>query len=113
MRALPAKAMVDKANSMYVLVERHAASGQSIKDFCAAEGISYATFHYWRRKSRPRPDPAPVDEGFVSLRCSPLPSAAPTLEVSLPGGLRMSFADPDPEHLVELLVRLDRRYAEL
>ena len=103
--------MVDKANRMISLVERQATSGQSIKDFCADEGISYATFHYWRRKSRPRPDPAPVDEGFVSLRCSP-PSAAPTLKVSLPGGLRLSFADPDPEHLVELLVHLDRRYAK-
>ncbi len=104
--------MVDKANRMISLVERQATSGQSIKDFCADEGISYATFHYWRRKSRPRPDSSPVDEGFVSLRCSPPPPAAPALEVCLPGGLRLSFADPDPEYLVELLVRLDRRYAE-
>ncbi|WP_232830206.1 IS66 family insertion sequence element accessory protein TnpA [Lewinella sp. IMCC34191] len=98
---------MDKANRMISLVDRQATSGKSIKDFCADEGISYATFHYWRRKSRPRPDSAPVGEGFVSLRC-PLSAA---LEVSLPGGLRLSFADTNPEHLVELLERLDRRYA--
>jgi hypothetical protein len=110
---LRAKATVDKTNRMYALVKRQASSGQSIKDFCAIEGISYATFHYWRCKSRPRADSVPVDEGFVSLRCLPPTPAAPTLEVSLPGGLRLSFADGDPERLVEFLVRLDRRYAEL
>lgn len=107
--------MVNKANRMYTLVDRQATSGKSIKDFCAAEGISYATFHYWRRKSSSHQESASPAGGFISLRCSPtLESGDVTrLTVRLPGGLRLSFADPDPEHFVELLVRLDRRYAEL
>ncbi|WP_168797646.1 IS66 family insertion sequence element accessory protein TnpA, partial [Neolewinella litorea] len=107
---------MDKAKRIQALVERQASSGQSIKDFCAEAGISYATFHYWRRKSRTLRQAPSADVGFISLKCSPPPpepaaAAAATLEVSLPGGLRLSISGIDPERLTDLLHRLDQRYA--
>ncbi|THH34193.1 IS66 family insertion sequence element accessory protein TnpA, partial [Neolewinella litorea] len=67
---------MDKASRMYALLDRQATSGKTIKDFCTTEGISYATFHYWRRRRRrrdsPQPEPAVVGrDGFINLRCSP------------------------------------------
>ena len=111
-----AKVIVDKAKKMFALVERQASSGQSIKDFCAEAGISYATFHYWRRKSIPQRESTPASEGFLSLRCSASPeamAASVTLEVSLPGGLRLLFGQSHPQRVAELLAHLDRRYAKL
>jgi hypothetical protein len=107
---------MDKASRMYALVERQASSGQSIKDFCITEGISYATFHYWRRKSLSHREATPHSEGFISLRCLTSSESAVAdlnLEVRLPGGLHLSFGQSDLERVADLLVRLDRRYAEL
>jgi hypothetical protein len=65
----------------------------TVADFCAAEGVSVASFYHWRRKleaDAPVDTPAPK---FVPLE---LPAASPVtrttiMQVELPGGVRVRF----------------------
>ena len=108
--------MMDKASRMYALLDREATSGKIIKDFCVEAGLSYATFHYWRRRRRASATPSPTSQasdGFITLNCStPQHSTAATLTVELPGGLQLKLIGGDLDRLADLLARLDRRYAE-
>jgi hypothetical protein len=85
-------------------------SGQSVRAFCAARGVSEATFFARRRElldikplgSSPSPPPA---WGFVPVQVIP----DPTIEVVLPGGLvvRAPVA-ADPATVARLVAALGR-----
>lgn len=55
--------------------------------------------------------------GFISLRCAVSPrsavAGAETLEIGLSGGLRLSLSGSDTQQVADLVVLLDRRYADL
>ncbi|MDA8246765.1 hypothetical protein [Acidithiobacillus sp.] len=51
-------------------VERFRASGLSVKNYCAQEGIAVATLHYWRKRFADAVEPRPMfngTEGFLPV----------------------------------------------
>lgn len=74
-------------------LDRFEQAGQTIAQFCAAEGVSVACFYQWRRKLR---SAAPVTQplaGFLPVKLQSSPQAQPTtvMSVELPGGVRIRF----------------------
>lgn len=74
-------------------IDRFEQAGQTIAQFCAAEGVSPACFYRWRRKLR---SDAPVTQplaGFLPVKLQNSPQAQPTtvMSVELPGGVRVRF----------------------
>ena len=104
------------------IVRRQAESGLSIRDFCAAEGISEPSFYAWRKKLRQGPDDgvqtplssrreqvsddAPL---FVPLK---LVDAAAMLEIVHPLGYRIQVTgDVNRDALRQVIETLDERGA--
>jgi len=63
------------------LIDRHAQSGLSGKEFCQREALSYASFAKWRSKLKPNSG-AKVEE-FIELRAERLPLTMPAHEAAL------------------------------
>jgi hypothetical protein len=91
-------------------LDRQAVSGLSISAFCEREGLSYASFHSWKRRLAERSLSAPpAPSVFVPVRVtsqatpkSPPPS--PRVEIELPHQVRLHFASaPEPEWLGRLV----------
>jgi hypothetical protein len=73
-------------------LERFERSGLPVTRFCAAEGVSVASFYLWRKKvaaaekGETKPRPAAVDDqAFTPVTLV----GASTLVVKLPGGTRL------------------------
>ncbi len=88
-----------------------AASGLSVRAFCAARSLPEKRFYTWRKNlglspvGRPAASPsdAPVARGFVPVRV--VPDA--TAEVVLPGGVTLRVpVTADPAHVGRLVVAL-------
>jgi hypothetical protein len=107
------------------IVRRQPESGLSIRDFCAAEGISEPSFYAWRKKLRQGPDDgaetrrssrheqvsgdAPFDNAplFVPLK---LVDAAAMLEIVHPLGYRIQVTgDVNRVALRHVIETLDER----
>lgn len=74
-------------------IDRFEQAGQTVAQFCAAEGVSPASFYQWRRKLR---SDAPVTQplaGFLPVKLQQSPQAQPAtvMSVELPGGVRVRF----------------------
>lgn len=74
-------------------LERFSHADMTVADFCAAEGVSVASFYQWRRKleadasvDTPALKFVPLDLPAVSK-----PSATTVMRVDLPGGVRVRF----------------------
>ena len=93
-------------------VRRQEASGLTIAQFCAREGVARSKFHAWKRRFRlmqspdqgpalPAPSPfLPVTVRFVERAADePLP-----IEAELPNGVRLRIPTADP-HLACRLIR--------
>src|SRR5688572_27701526 len=69
---------------------RFATAGLTTAQFCAAEGVSVASFYLWKRRlTTPVPAALPEQSGSADgPRLLPirLPDQAPTVELVLPGG---------------------------
>ena len=95
-------------------LQRQAASGLSIPDFCSQEGVSTASFYAWRRRLAAPPHAAPAAPPlFVPLHLDPPPrrddTTAPArgFEIELPHRVRLRCdAAPDPEWLGRLVAAL-------
>ncbi len=62
------------------VMDRHAESGLSGKQFCKREAISYGSFAKWRSKLKTKSASAVND--FIELSAEPLPLAMPVDEPS-------------------------------
>lgn len=99
------------------ILERQAGSGQSVRRFCASEGISEPSFYTWRKKLRERQEGGPrsrqsrcrakaSDDAslFVPMR---LLDTAATLEIVHPLGYRIRVTGDVPpvtlRHVIEAL----------
>jgi hypothetical protein len=93
--------------------QRHFTGGLSVMAFCAREGVSSATFYYWKRRLAAAPVPtsrrSPL---FVPVR---VPEASPDLQPSstrgvvleLPHQVRLRLdGPPEPEWLGRLVAAL-------
>lgn len=74
-------------------IDRFEQAGQTVAQFCAAEGVSPASFYQWRRKLRSDDTVTQPLAGFlpVKLQQSPQPQPATVMSVELPGGVRVRF----------------------
>jgi hypothetical protein len=88
------------------------ASGQSVRAFCAARGLSEATFYARRRELADRVQPTTSDTPsgppptFAALRVIP----DPTVEVVLPTGLVLRApVGVDPAAVARLVAALGRQ----
>ena len=73
-------------------VERFQTSGLNVAQFCQAEGVSSASFYFWRRKLRAETVASQATlPRFVPVSLPQAPAAQPTavMSVELPGGVRV------------------------
>jgi len=75
-------------------MERYSRSGRSVVRFCAGEGVSVASFYYWRKKLKAGPRRRPVS-GPPTFRPVAVVPAASTVSVYLPGGARIEVDGHD------------------
>jgi len=82
---------------------RWRAGGQSVRDFCAAEGIPESAWYFWRRelqrRAAPRRSPAPA---FVPVTVVP----AAGIEVRCPSGHVVTVTNADRDTLRQLFAAL-------
>jgi hypothetical protein len=85
-------------------LQRYRASGQTVAAFCAAEGVSVASFYAWQRRLRATTPPTPkIATAFVPVHLRRL-DLNTTLELLLPDGLVLRLpADVEPLWLRQLL----------
>lgn len=102
------------------IVERQAAGGESVRSFCAREGISQPSFYSWRKRLREMQDEggrtppaaqraeAAEDAGlFIPLKLS---GPAATLEIVHPLGYRIQVnGEVNPLTLRRVIEALDER----
>jgi hypothetical protein len=101
------------AHAWRLRLRRQFASGLSIPEFCAREGVSCSSFRAWKRRLRARSLPqGPEPPLFVPLHLdSPPRQTDPVLgsgvEIELPHQVRIRFdAPPEPEWLGRLVTAL-------
>ena len=91
-------------------LRRQQASGQGVREFCAAVGLSVPSFYWWRREVRIRDARRNGSDRprFVLVRLTPEPSVDASLEVVLGGGrsvrVRSGF---DADHLRAVVAALE------
>lgn len=84
---------------------RFATAGQTIDQFCAAEGVSAASFYAWKRKLAAPPVAATP---LVPIQITPAISNTATLELLMPSGTRLRLpVDYEPQRLATLLIALE------
>lgn len=113
----------ETANRWREIFERQAGSGVSVRRFCAAEGISKASFYAWRkrlgthtsnarhagRKASPAEETADNARLFIPLQ---LLDTVSTLEIVHPLGYRIHVTgDVNPVALRHVIQTLDERTA--
>ncbi|MGW8340350.1 hypothetical protein Xkhy_11975 [Xanthomonas axonopodis pv. khayae] len=78
-------------------------NGLSQVAWCREQGLSLASFGYWRRRRWPKAPWRPPGE--LPLRVQPVaaPDSAATVQLHLAGGMRLSLVQVDPAWLVGLL----------
>jgi hypothetical protein len=89
-------------------LDRFCRSGQTVAQFCAAEGVSEPSFYVWKRTLgvSPATSPAPA---VVPIRLTPSPSLT-GIEVALPSGAVVRFpAGIRPEMIVAVVRGLEGR----
>jgi transposase len=92
-------------------LDRFRRSGQTVAQFCAAEGISEPSFYVWKRTLAAGTDsagPSPPAPTLVSIRITPSPAAP--IELALPSGAVVRFpADARPETIVAVVRGVEGR----
>lgn len=91
---------------MFRLIELWEQSGQRQSDFCTSQGISLASFGYWRTKWLASSQSEAVSEVSAPLFI-PLPkqdiTAPSPYEIIYPNGVRLSLPSLDLSILAQLL----------
>lgn len=86
------------------LLEAFRDSGQTMKAFCARQGVPLSVFSYWQRKLRGE---VRSSGGFVEITpASARDTGYPVAEVIYPSGIRLRFYSPmSPSYLMALVAR--------
>lgn len=85
-------------------------SNLPLKSYLQQIGISYSTYHYWRRKSSVdrhsiKQEPAPISFKQAVTESSPEEQAPHGVAVLFPNGLRAHFGNGSEEILMELFTQ--------
>jgi hypothetical protein len=95
------------------VVERQAASGQSVRTFCSHEALNENAFYSWRRTIRQRDAPAKLSKTPPSFVPAVLSDPAPGeswLVIELAGGRALRVPESIPaQRLAELVAALEGR----
>jgi hypothetical protein len=83
-------------------LERFRRSGQTVAQFCAAEGVSEPSFYVWRRTLAAEAVAPPPT--VVPIRVTPSP-AAPAIELALPSGAVVRFPNGVTPDVIAAVVR--------
>jgi putative transposase len=75
------------------IIQARADSGQTIKDFCQAEGINRNAYFYWLKKLREsackelvkKEEPRGMSPGWVQLASGPMQQTTETLKIEING----------------------------
>jgi hypothetical protein len=91
-------------------LERFRQSGQTIAQFCAAEGISEPSFYVWKRTlANAAASPLPDTPALVPIRLTHSP-ATPPIEVVFTSGTVLRFpVDARPEVIAAIVHALEAR----
>jgi len=90
-------------------VERFLASGLSVKNYCAQEGIAVATLHYWRKRLADAVESRPMfngTEGFLPVTLAPARPSVSPVEVHLLSGRSLKLTAPMDAGWLQTLVRV-------
>jgi transposase len=90
-------------------LERFRRSGQTIAQFCAAEGVSRPSFYVWKRTladAAESPMSAPV---LVPIRLTPSPAGSPIEVVLLTGTVLRFPVDSRPEVIAAIVHAVEAR----
>lgn len=83
---------------------RFDAAALTTPQFCAAEGVSVASFYHWKRRLTPPPDDKPSTEDRPRLLPVRVATPSAPLELILPSGTILRIGtDADPSTLQSLL----------
>jgi transposase len=92
-------------------LDRFRRSGQTVAQFCAAEGVSEPSFYVWKRTlaaGAEPPGPSAPAPALVPIRITPSPTTP--VELAFPSGTVLRFpADAHPELIVAILRGLEGR----
>jgi len=74
-------------------INRFEQTSQTVAQFCAAEGVSPASFYQWRRKLRSDALVTQPLAGFLPVKLQENPQSQPAtvMSVELPGGIYIRF----------------------
>jgi hypothetical protein len=75
------------------LVKEQRASGETVREFCAARGLNSKVFYVWRQRTRK------VSAGFARVETS----GARSIELELSGGVVIRVAIEDLKAVLEAL----------
>ncbi len=104
---------VAKEQSWREVIERQAASGQSVRTFCADEALDENAFYSWRRTIRQRDAPAQPSKtppSFVRAVVSGPAGGESWLVIELTGGRALRVpASISTQRLAELVAALEGR----
>jgi len=89
------------AGSWAALLAGHEESGQSVKEYCAAQGVSAASYYRWQKRLKQE-----GGEGFSPIKIETKPVGG--IVVELPGGVSLRFRELPP---VEYLRSLSSSFA--
>lgn len=91
-------------------LERFRRAGQTVAQFCAAEGVSEPSFYVWRRTlAAESKSPNPVNPALVPIRLTPSP-AGPPIELEFPSGTVLRLpADTRPEVIAAIMHAVEGR----
>ncbi len=91
-------------------LERFRRSGQTVAQFCDAEGVSAPSFYVWKRTLAAESAATPIP-ALVPIHVTPSPSPpSASIELSLPGGAVVRFpADIRADLLVAVLRGVEER----
>lgn len=94
-------------------VQRHAASGLSVRQFCQENGLSEPSFYAWRRTLAERHQPAPASEFLPVMLAPHIASSSSRITLELRGGRLLHLPETiATERLVALLRGLEARTPE-
>jgi hypothetical protein len=74
---------------------RYRSSGQTVAQFCAAEGVSIPSFYVWKRTLTAAPAASGGGPTLVPIRLTPSPIAA-AIELVFPSGAVLRFPGDTP-----------------
>lgn len=91
-------------------LRQYQASGQGVREFCQAAGLSVPSFYWWRREVRIRDARRRSTNRprFVPVRMAPRPARDSAVEVALAGGRLIRVgSDFDADHLRAVVAALE------